>query len=74
MKINSVQGGTVLRTSLAGKRKEITNWSMILAFLRYPMITFITIFLIHYQALKLYFKKVPFRKKGATDKKIVKSI
>lgn len=66
--------GLILKTSLFGKRKKLTNLNLFLSFVRYPMITFMIIFIIHYQALKLWLKGVHFWRKSEVDKKIAKRI
>ena len=42
------------------KRRPLTRINMLLAFLKFPFITFKTMLAIYYQALKLFIKKVPF--------------
>jgi len=74
MKIDSVKGETILKTSLSGKRKELTNSALFYLIFRYPAMTFMIMFLIHYQALKLWLKKIPFNEKEKTDKQIEKAI
>jgi DUF1365 family protein len=48
---------------IATMKGEEFNGSLLKLFLNYPLYTFLVVFLIHYQALKLFFKKVPFFKK-----------
>lgn len=75
MQVNSLKDGKpVLTTDLRGKRKELSNLKIFLLFLRYPMMPLMAIFLIHWQALKLFFKRVGFRNKKKTDKEIVKRL
>ncbi|MEF3692530.1 MAG: DUF1365 domain-containing protein [Candidatus Moraniibacteriota bacterium] len=75
MAINSLQGEQIeLKTVLTGKRKEITNGGLFWAQLRYPLMTVRVIVLIHYQAAKLYFKKVKFFRKAESDEAIAKII
>ncbi len=52
-------------STLTGVRKPITSWSVVKAFLRFPMVTLQVIILIHWQALRLWLKKVPFHSKAA---------
>lgn len=51
-------------SSLSGSRKKLSDANMLLYFLRFPMITVKVIALIHWQALILYFKKIPFIRKN----------
>lgn len=74
IKIDSEKEEKVLRTSLRGFRKKINNMNFFYLILRYPLITLMTIIIIHIQALKLWLKKIPYAHKDETDEKIVKSI
>jgi DUF1365 family protein len=58
-----LDGKKNLSTSLIGKRKALSDRSLLLAFFRYPLITLKVIFLIHYQALKLLAKRIKYIKK-----------
>ncbi len=53
--------GELLLTSIAGKAKEWTAANLLGAFLRMPFLTAGVMFRIHWQALKLWLKGVPFR-------------
>lgn len=71
MYINSLKEGvTTLKTCLDGERVEISNRRLLWIQLRYPLMTIRIIVLIHYQALKLFLKKIPYFKKTETDVKI----
>jgi DUF1365 family protein len=52
------------RSSLTGSTVPLTNRSLLAYSLRFPLITLKVITLIHWHALKLYLKKVPFHKKS----------
>lgn len=52
-------------STLTGVKKELTSSTALLAFIRFPMMTLQVIFLIHWQALKLWMKKIPFHSKAA---------
>jgi uncharacterized protein len=51
-------------STLTGTRKKLTNLRLFGYALRFPLITLRIIFLIHWQALKLWRKKLPYHKKG----------
>ncbi|WP_265946434.1 DUF1365 domain-containing protein [Dechloromonas sp. A34] len=53
--------GDVLLTSIAGKPRAWSTATLLGAFLRMPFLTAGVIFRIHWQALKLWLKGVPFR-------------
>ena len=55
----------VLVTTLTGKRAGLTNRNLYWFTLKYPLVTMKVIFLIHWQALQLYWKRVPFHRKAA---------
>jgi len=55
--------GLLLTTSLVGKRRPLTSASLFYVFMRYPLVTFKVIGLIHYQAMKLFLKGVRYRVK-----------
>ena len=52
------------RSSLTGRIAPLTSRSLIGYSLRFPFITLKVITLIHWHALKLYLKKVPFHRKS----------
>lgn len=53
------------RSSLTGHRTALTSRALLGYTLRFPFVTLKIISLIHWHALKLYLKKVPFYKKSA---------
>lgn len=75
MEVASVQGtNPILKTSLTGKRKQLSGTTILLLFLRYPMVPLVTMILIHWQALKLWLKKVRFRGKSTSDDEIIRGL
>jgi DUF1365 family protein len=54
-----------LLTSLVGERKALTNSRLLGYALRFPLITLKVITAIHWQALRLYLKKLPYHKKAS---------
>ena len=75
MDINSLKDGqSELETRLRGAQKEISNLSLLFLLVRYPLYTLMVIIRIHWQALRLWLKQVPFNRKDASDEKIVKNI
>jgi uncharacterized protein len=53
----------VLTTSLVGKRKDLTNSSLIRCFFSCPLVTFKVIGLIHYHAIRLVMKGIKYNNK-----------
>ena len=53
-------GGKLLLTSVSGRGETLTTRSLLRAFLTYPALTFMVIGRIHWQALRLWWKGVPF--------------
>lgn len=50
--------GDMLYTSVIGKRSELSTKNLLKYFVKYPLVTFKVIGLIHYQAIKLVLKKI----------------
>jgi uncharacterized protein len=57
--------GPLLLTNINGISHELNDKTIARAFLRYPFMTFFVITRIHWQALKLWLKRVPFYSKPA---------
>lgn len=55
--------GMMLQTALTGSLKPLTDRALLLHFLSAPFMTFGVLWRIHYQALKLWFKKARFHKR-----------
>jgi len=51
-------------STLSGSKKKLTDATLLYYFFSFPLITLKVITLIHWQALKLWIKKLPFHKKG----------
>jgi DUF1365 family protein len=54
----------VLISTLTGRRVKLTNRALAWFTFKYPLITLKVIFLIHYQALRLWLKRIPFYRKA----------
>ena len=63
--------GTLLQTSISGRLQPITRKSLRRAFWRFPAMTFGVVFHIHWQALRLWLKRVGFFAKPAPPEKLV---
>jgi DUF1365 family protein len=59
------EGKRFFISTLTGKRKALTDARLLGYALRFPQITLQVIWLIHWQALRLWIKKLPFHKKTA---------
>ena len=59
------EGKRFFISTLSGARKPLKDSTLLLYFFSFPLITLQVIGLIHWQALKLWLKKLPFHKKGA---------
>ena len=75
MEVASVKDtNPILKTSLTGERKQLSATAILLLFLRYPMVPLVTMILIHWQAVKLWLKKVRFRDKDTSDDEIIRGL
>jgi DUF1365 family protein len=54
---------TIITTSIHGKRIALNDKNLLKCFFSYPFMLFKVIFLIHYHAIRLWIKNVPFFKK-----------
>lgn len=55
----------MLLTSLTGKRRPLTDAALLLCAVKYPLLTLRVIFLIHWHALRLWMKRIPWHRKSA---------
>ncbi len=75
MEVDSVKDHqAILNTSLTGERRQLNARTILRLFLRYPMVPLFTIIFIHWQALKLWLKKVRFRDKKTSDDEIIRGL
>jgi hypothetical protein len=58
-------GERVLLTALTGKRRELSDKSLLVCAFKYPLLTLRVIFLIHWHALRLWIKRIPWHRKAA---------
>ena len=64
--INQSKGGeTYFRSALTGQSQALTNASLALSAIRFPLLTVRILFAIHWHALLLYAKGIPLRRKAA---------
>ena len=56
-------GSPLINTSISGQSRPLSRANLYLAFIKYPLMSLGVIFRIHWQALKLWFKGVPFNSK-----------
>jgi len=58
-------GNKVLLSALTGKRRDLTDAALLGCAFKYPLLTLRVMFLIHWHALRLWFKKLPVHRKSA---------
>jgi DUF1365 family protein len=61
--------GRLLLTSISGKSRELNDRNIATALLQFPLMTFMVVARIHWQALKLWLKQVPFYRKPPLPQK-----
>lgn len=61
------EGRRFFISTLTGTRKALTNTRMVIYSLRFPFLTLRIIFLIHWNALLLWLKKLPYHKKSESQ-------
>ena len=63
--------GDLILTSISGSAQPFTATALAAAFVRHPMMTFGVVARIHWQALRLWLKHVPFHRKPAPPSRFV---
>jgi len=58
------EGNRFFISTLSGVRKQLKDSTLLLYFFSFPFITLKIISLIHWQAFKLWLKKIPYHKKN----------
>lgn len=61
-------GEKILVTALTGTRRALTDGALLACAVKYPLLTLRVIFLIHWHALLLWIKRVPWFRKAANPK------
>ncbi|HEY1707737.1 MAG TPA: DUF1365 domain-containing protein [Rhizomicrobium sp.] len=63
--IDETEGGApVLKALFSGKHQPLTDWNLFTALLRHPLMTVKIVAAIHYEALRLWLKRVPVHAHG----------
>ncbi|MFT5105811.1 MAG: DUF1365 family protein [Pseudoalteromonas tetraodonis] len=57
-------GEVVLLSWIRGQRRELTNFRLFVCVFKYPLLTLQVVVKIHWQALRLWLKKLPFHRKA----------
>jgi uncharacterized protein len=63
--------GPLLQTSMSGRLGPVSNQSAINALMKFPLFTWGVVFKIHWQAIRLWIKKVPFFSKPAPPSQLI---
>jgi hypothetical protein len=58
------RGAPVLKALFSGARRPLTDWNLITALLRHPLMTVKIVAAIHYEAFRLWLKRVPVHTHG----------
>ncbi len=74
MHVATAAGDRVFTAALRGSRCELSDGALLRAAVRYPLMTAQVIGLIHYEALKLHLRRVPFRRPGADHRPILEPV
>ena len=53
-------GDEMFRAAFTGRRRELDDRSLLTMFVKYPLVTVKTIAAIHFEAIRLWVKRVPF--------------
>ncbi|HEX2590834.1 MAG TPA: DUF1365 domain-containing protein [Rhizomicrobium sp.] len=61
-------GARVLTAAFSGKRRELTDWNLLSVLLRHPLMTVKIVAAIHFEAVRLWLKRVPVHGHGAAAK------
>lgn len=68
--VNDVSGDqTVLVSTLTGRRRPLTDAELVRMTLKYPLVTLRVITLIHWHALRLWAKRIPWHRKAANPER-----
>ncbi|MEX2381421.1 MAG: DUF1365 domain-containing protein [Opitutales bacterium] len=58
------QGKLMLHSAVTGRRKDLSDWALLCFALKYPLLGLQVMAGIHIQALRLYLKRLPWRRKA----------
>jgi DUF1365 family protein len=74
MHVDTPAGERVFTAHLAGERRPLGDRALAAAALRYPLMTVQVIGLIHYEALRLHLRGVPYRRPGPDHRPLEDSL